>query len=122
VLLAASLCASGCATRWHALHEDPSAIEELPSPIRVTTTSGKQVIMYEPSISDGKIVGLSQKPYDSVTPRRRSIPLGKVSHLEYGTPSPAERTGVVSSQIIGYSLIGLFVLWVIVAATWQPPS
>lgn len=119
MIVAASFSVSGCATRWHALNEDPAAIEDLPFLIRVTTTSGKHVVMYEAAISDGKIVGLSQRPYDSVAPRRLSIPLGKVSHLEYGEPSPAERAGVISSQIVGYTIVGIFVLAIIAALTWD---
>jgi hypothetical protein len=103
---------------WHSLG-DPTETEPLPSPVRVTTVSGRQVIVYQPKIAEGKIVGLRSKPYDSVNPRRVSVRLDSVAVVEYGEPKAGDRIAAGSATFLGVGIIAVFAFMILLALTGQ---
>jgi hypothetical protein len=105
---------------WHSL-EDPTESNPLPSPLRVTTVSGRQIIVYQPTIAEGKIVGLRSKPYDSVNPRRVSVRLDSVAAVEYGEPKVGDRIATGSATALGVGTIAVFafmILWALTEPSW----
>ena len=115
------LLVSGCGMHWHSLG-DPTESDPLPSPLRVTTISGRHVVIYEAAIADGKIRGLRTNPYDSVKPRRVSVPLDSVASVEYGEAKVGDRIAVGSGYVIaGATLIVLGLLAVVaISGPWGP--
>ena len=116
ILASLSLILSGCGINWHSL-EDPSESDPLPSPLRVTTVSGRQLIVYQPTITEGKIVGLRSKPYGSVTPRRVSVRLDSVAAVEYGEPKAGDRIAAGSATALGIGTIAVFAFMILLAMT-----
>ena len=116
ILASLSLILSGCGMHWHSL-EDPTENDPLPSPLRVTTVSGRQLIVYQPTITEGKIVGLRSKPYDSVTPRRVSVRLDSVAAVEYGEPKAGDRIAAGSATALGIGTIAVFAFMTLLAMT-----
>ena len=114
IALVLSLLLSGCGTQWHALR-DPTENNPLPSPIRVTTVSGRQVVVYQPTIRGGKIIGLRTKPYDSVNPRGVSVALDSVASVEYGEPKIGNQLAAGSGYAIGTATFAVFAIVAVLA-------
>jgi hypothetical protein len=112
------LIVAGCGMHWHSLG-DPTESDPLPSPLRITTVSGRQIIVYQPTIAEGKIVGLRSKPYDSVTLRRVSVRLDSVATVEYGQPKAGDRIATGSATALGVGILVAFAI-VILSALGGP--
>ena len=98
--------------------DDPYRLSRLPSPIRITTDSGEQHILYKASFEGEYLVGYAAPQYDSVKPERRSFPVSSVVDIEYGDPSAAQQAGQAAALGLGAAVLMVLVLAIIAAASW----
>jgi len=104
---------TGCGTRWARMN-DP-IMNPMPAYVRVTTNSGRQIVLYYPYVEDQKLVGLKQLPYDSVTPKTVRVPLASIASTEYGELRPGEKVAMGTGIGIGVATLSVLALLMVLA-------